>query len=221
MVRLAAPYSFISETEANRDSPGFLRHDTLKCSGSSIHRHCSARGEATKLSTNQLSHHSVISTPHIFPIAQELFLNAFINFMAASINSLRASTGLFKVTRAIARPQIYSGKPLFTTSYKAVTPFKTPSSIRTLATDLERKAMDKDQSRGESTEGISEWKQRAPYKVHESNDNFKARYEASCHCGKVKYQLSREEPLDSKLCHCTTCQTQHGMFTPRRRAYWV
>jgi hypothetical protein len=71
--------------------------------------------------------------------------------------------------------------------------------------------MDKDQSRGESTSGISEWKQRPPYRVHDEAADFDTKYEANCHCGKVKYQLSRREPLDSKLCHCTTCQTQHGM----------
>jgi hypothetical protein len=71
--------------------------------------------------------------------------------------------------------------------------------------------MDKDQSRGESTTGISEWKQRPPYRIHEDGKDFDVKYEANCHCGKVKYQLSRREPLDSKLCHCTTCQTQHGM----------
>jgi len=59
-------------------------------------------------------------------------------------------------------------------------------------------------------EEVAEWKKRAPYKIHESNEDFKALYEASCHCGKVKYQLSREKPLESKLCHCTTCQTQHA-----------
>ncbi|KAF2170734.1 hypothetical protein M409DRAFT_63813 [Zasmidium cellare ATCC 36951] len=59
-------------------------------------------------------------------------------------------------------------------------------------------------------EKVEEWKKRAPYRIHESNEHFKARYEASCHCGKVKYELSREEPLDSKLCHCTTCQTSHA-----------
>jgi hypothetical protein len=69
-----------------------------------------------------------------------------------------------------------------------------------------------DQSRGQETEGPSEWKKRAPYRVHEPNENFNARYEANCHCGKVKYQISRKEPLDSKLCHCTTCQTQHGEY---------
>lgn len=70
--------------------------------------------------------------------------------------------------------------------------------------------MDKDQSRGKSTTGISEWKQRPPYRVHDKADDFDVKYEANCHCGKVQYQLSRREPLDSKLCHCTTCQTQHG-----------
>ncbi|KAF2153494.1 hypothetical protein K461DRAFT_278303 [Myriangium duriaei CBS 260.36] len=84
------------------------------------------------------------------------------------------------------------------------------SSLSSSAKFGSQNDMDKDQCRGESTEGISEWKKRAPYRVHESNDGFKARYEASCHCGKVKYQLSREAPLDSKLCHCTTCQTQHA-----------
>ena len=72
--------------------------------------------------------------------------------------------------------------------------------------------MHKQQSRGEETEGMSEWKKRAPYRVHEPNEHFDVKYEANCHCGKVKYQLSREEPLDSKLCHCTTCQTQHGKY---------
>lgn len=70
--------------------------------------------------------------------------------------------------------------------------------------------MTKNQDTGTETTGLAEWKTRAPYRVHDSNDHFDALYEASCHCGRVKYQLSREAPLDSKLCHCTTCQTQHG-----------
>ncbi len=40
----------------------------------------------------------------------------------------------------------------------------------------------------------------------QKRDSFNALYEASCHCGRVKYQLSREKPLDAKYCHCTTCQ---------------
>lgn len=66
----------------------------------------------------------------------------------------------------------------------------------------------------ESKEGLNDWKLRPPYQMHKKNDGFHARYHASCHCGKVEYELSREEPLDSKLCHCTTCQTQHGMHNP-------
>ena len=63
----------------------------------------------------------------------------------------------------------------------------------------------------QSTEGeLNQWKFRAPYKIHENDPEFHVRYEGSCHCGKVKYQLSREKPLDSKYCHCTTCQKLHG-----------
>jgi len=58
---------------------------------------------------------------------------------------------------------------------------------------------------------LNEWKFRAPYKVH-SNEDFKVLYEAACHCGRVQYQLSREKPLDSKYCHCSTCQLLHGTF---------
>lgn len=62
-----------------------------------------------------------------------------------------------------------------------------------------------------STEGeLNAWKHRAPYKVHDNAEDFKVRYEGSCHCGRIKYQLSREKPLDSKYCHCTTCQKIHG-----------
>jgi hypothetical protein len=57
------------------------------------------------------------------------------------------------------------------------------------------------------------------YRVHEKNSDFDAKYEASCHCGKVKYQLNRREPLDSKLCHCTTCQTQHGSYHDTNRPH--
>ncbi|KAF2125565.1 hypothetical protein P153DRAFT_300183 [Dothidotthia symphoricarpi CBS 119687] len=70
-------------------------------------------------------------------------------------------------------------------------------------------AKSNEQDRGDETTGKSEWKQHAPYKIHDTSE-FDVKYEANCHCGKVKYQLSRREPLDSKLCHCTTCQTQHA-----------
>lgn len=63
---------------------------------------------------------------------------------------------------------------------------------------------------GTGTEGKHEWKQSPPYAVHDSGKDFDVKLEASCHCGKVQYQLSRDTPLQSKFCHCTTCQTQHA-----------
>lgn len=62
----------------------------------------------------------------------------------------------------------------------------------------------------QSSEGIHEWKTRPPYAIHTKDKDFKALYNGSCHCGKVTYQLSRDKPLSSKYCHCTTCQTLHG-----------
>ena len=56
----------------------------------------------------------------------------------------------------------------------------------------------------------NQWKFRAPYRIHEDDSHFHARYEGSCHCGRIHYQLSRERPLDAKYCHCTTCQKIHG-----------
>ncbi|KAJ9501112.1 hypothetical protein LTR99_006597 [Exophiala xenobiotica] len=55
-----------------------------------------------------------------------------------------------------------------------------------------------------------QWKTREPYRVHDKPDNFPVKWEGSCHCGKVTYQLSREKPLAAKYCHCTTCQRLHG-----------
>jgi len=55
-----------------------------------------------------------------------------------------------------------------------------------------------------------DWMFRVPYRAHTEDDGFRALHEASCHCGRVKYQLSRKKPLDAKYCHCTTCQVTHG-----------
>lgn len=69
-------------------------------------------------------------------------------------------------------------------------------------------------SKGNNQEDVegkeNEWKFRAPYKIHDDAKGFNALYEASCHCGRVRYQLSREKPLDAKYCHCNTCQRLHG-----------
>lgn len=59
------------------------------------------------------------------------------------------------------------------------------------------------------------WKYQAPYKEYQQGEgsDFKdVKHEASCHCGRVQYQLNRDVPLDSKFCHCMDCQVQHGAF---------
>ncbi|KAK5161599.1 hypothetical protein LTR04_004092 [Oleoguttula sp. CCFEE 6159] len=121
--------------------------------------------------------------------------------MAFRISTPRITSALYRLSSSSST----------TTTVRASTPLLTSRfSPRPSITASYLSIMDKSQARGESTTGQSEWKTRPPYRIHESNDNFDAKYDASCHCGKVKYQLSREEPLDSKLCHCTTCQTQHA-----------
>lgn len=56
-----------------------------------------------------------------------------------------------------------------------------------------------------------EWKHREPYRIHYDDEDFPVKWRGSCHCGKVTYQLSRDRPLASKYCHCTTCQRLHGV----------
>ena len=97
-----------------------------------------------------------------------------------------------------------------------------PSHFHTTTFRMAPSATEKSQAKssGNNSSDVegehNEWKFRAPYKVHENQDGdgFKALYEASCHCGRVKYQLGREKPLDAKYCHCTTCQVLHGSFVP-------
>ena len=64
-----------------------------------------------------------------------------------------------------------------------------------------------------------EWKHRDPYRIHDEDENFPVKWKGSCHCGKIKYQLSREKPLASKYCHCTTCQRLHGV-SPHQNPQW-
>lgn len=63
------------------------------------------------------------------------------------------------------------------------------------------------------------WKYRAPYAVHDAKEDFDVKCKGNCHCGKVQFELSRDRPLASKLCHCTTCQTQHGEAHVRSCAF--
>jgi hypothetical protein len=56
-----------------------------------------------------------------------------------------------------------------------------------------------------------QWKFRAPYRIHEPSDGFKAIYTGACHCGQIQFELNRDAPLAAKYCHCIDCQVQHGM----------
>ena len=69
---------------------------------------------------------------------------------------------------------------------------------------------------GTNDQPNEDWKYRAPYRKHESNDGFKAIYNGQCHCGQVKFELNRDQPLSSKYCHCVDCQVQHGTSSSPR-----
>jgi hypothetical protein len=54
------------------------------------------------------------------------------------------------------------------------------------------------------------WRDEPPYRTAPTNRHHDKKHTAQCHCGRVKYWLSRERPLASKYCHCTDCQALHG-----------
>lgn len=54
--------------------------------------------------------------------------------------------------------------------------------------------------------------QRPPYQAADPAA-FDKKLQGSCHCGRVKYWLSREQPLNAKFCHCRGCQVLHGKLT--------
>ena len=60
----------------------------------------------------------------------------------------------------------------------------------------------------EATTSDSQPPLRPPYQHVEG---FEKKLEGSCHCGRVKYWLRREKPLDATYCHCHGCQVLHGM----------
>ncbi|KAL7953199.1 Mss4-like protein [Trichoderma compactum] len=52
------------------------------------------------------------------------------------------------------------------------------------------------------------WETQLPYQ--EPDRNFDKVLEGACHCGRVKYWLSKDKPLASKYCHCGDCKVIHG-----------
>lgn len=109
-------------------------------------------------------------------------------------------------------PSVQSSfKPVIARSLPQYTKAPSPTQSRNMAQHVSSYRGNGDNGDDGSTEGeLNAWKHRAPYKVHDNDPKFHTRYSGSCHCGKVKYQLSREKPLDAKYCHCHTCQKIHG-----------
>ncbi|KAI0009607.1 Mss4-like protein [Xylariaceae sp. FL0662B] len=54
------------------------------------------------------------------------------------------------------------------------------------------------------------WKSKPPYRVTPADEQSDKRWMARCHCGRIRYWLSREKPLAAKFCHCVGCQALHG-----------
>jgi hypothetical protein len=174
-------------------------------------------------------HSGSLETERTTPLDDEQLSFVSCIFYLNSIPSMSSKSFTFLPLKTLSRIGFQTASHHTRTTTPLFTRLTAPRIAQTVARQSirfassfqdEKQAMDAKEARGEQPEkAVEDWQKRAPYKIHESNENFKARYEASCHCGKVQYQLSREEPLDSKLCHCTTCQTQHGMFqcldTPR------
>lgn len=56
---------------------------------------------------------------------------------------------------------------------------------------------------------MDDWKNKQPYDINKKEKKFISIYKATCYCGTIEYSVS-SEPLDSKICHCHTCQKLHG-----------
>ncbi|KAH7140208.1 Mss4-like protein [Dactylonectria estremocensis] len=65
-----------------------------------------------------------------------------------------------------------------------------------------------------SDESYETWQTRPPYQTPASSsaerEQFNRKVQGSCHCGKIKFWLCRDNPLSSKYCHCQGCQVLHG-----------
>ena len=122
---------------------------------------------------------------------------------------LKLSTHL---TFRFAVPQASVTRATFPKAVLASNSYK--QQFSNTARSFEESAMSDGQNKNvsEPQDGPDDWKHGVPYRIHEKNEDFSVRYEGGCHCGRVRYQLSREKPLASKYCHCTTCQRLHGSY---------
>ncbi|KAH6893219.1 hypothetical protein B0T10DRAFT_592168 [Thelonectria olida] len=60
----------------------------------------------------------------------------------------------------------------------------------------------------------TQWQFHPPYQQPDQpspeREGFQRKIQGSCHCGKVRFWLSREKPLAAKYCHCKDCRVIHG-----------
>ncbi|KAI1505664.1 Mss4-like protein [Biscogniauxia marginata] len=82
------------------------------------------------------------------------------------------------------------------------------SAVPVAVTDGENN--DNDSNTNSNSNGVDDWKNRPPYRTTDTSAQFEKKYTARCHCGRVRYWLSRDRPLASKFCHCVDCQSLHG-----------
>ncbi|GJN84514.1 hypothetical protein PLIIFM63780_008071 [Purpureocillium lilacinum] len=58
------------------------------------------------------------------------------------------------------------------------------------------------------------WQHRPPYQgpteTSPARKSFTKKLRGACHCGRVVYWLSSDNPLNVKYCHCHDCQVIHG-----------
>jgi hypothetical protein len=112
-------------------------------------------------------------------------------------------------TRNLKSSAVFSQSPCVFSSM----PAKKQSQQNGDSTNDETVAPDAHQYQSGSTthRKEDEWKHREPYRIHSDDEDFDVKWRGQCHCGKVQYQLSRDKPLASKYCHCSTCQRLHGV----------
>ncbi|KAM5429134.1 hypothetical protein McanMca71_007915 [Microsporum canis] len=57
---------------------------------------------------------------------------------------------------------------------------------------------------------MEDWMTSPPY-VNQTEEQFgDIQWQAQCQCQRVRYEISRKQPLDAKFCHCRGCQILHG-----------
>jgi len=82
----------------------------------------------------------------------------------------------------------------------------------TRRSQTEQDVDESDKSKRQKTEHENEEKddytKRPPY-VRSKDDDRTAKYNGSCHCGDVKFQIYKD-PEDTQMCHCDVCQKLHG-----------